>query len=414
MTSRAAPAKKPRPTKAADPRLPAAEYVSLDRLRPWAKNPRKNDPAVDGVVASIKRWGFGTPLLARRENGEIIAGHTRLKAAIKLGLPVVPVRYLDITEKEAHLLALADNKLGEKAAWDDSALLEILQGYGAGDIGIAGWDDKELKSLEDAVFKAKEIIEDDPPDPPKNPISKLGDVWTLGRHKVRCGDASQGFDALLDPGQMADMVFTDPPYGVDYVGKTKDALVVHNDGAATLPALLAGAFDATLTRTKAGGIWFVCAPPGPNMQMFAEALLQRELWRQSITWAKDVFVMGRSDYHYQHEQIFYGWKPGGPHRPPPDRKQSTLWTFERPKRSEHHPTMKPVKLVAHAIEMATVPGELVLEPFGGSGTTLIAAEQLDRACRAIEIAPAYVDVIVERWEKLTGGKATRAKGGKGA
>ncbi len=409
---------------------PAAEWVDMGTLVPWAKNPRKNDHAVDGVVDSLITFGWGRPLIARRANSELVAGHTTMKAAQRLAarwaaedpakkkkwhpeavttaeLGIVPARFVDLSERQAHQLALADNRLAESSQWDDEAVYSILSEWDKEEVHTVGWSDKELAELGRDRTEG-EVVEDEVPEPPADPITKPGDLWMLGDHRLYCGDSANpaSWELLVAEGERFDCVFTDPPYGVDYVGKTADALVVHNDGAEALPALLGGAFDNVLARCNGGCVWYVCAPPGPHMGMFSKVLVERGLWRQSIAWIKDQFVLGHSDYHYQHEQIFYGWTEGA-HMAPPDRKQTTVWEFDRPKASREHPTMKPVALVAHALSMSSIKGHLVGEPFGGSGTTLIACEQLGRVCRTIEIAPEYCDVIVQRWETLTGKKASR-------
>lgn len=204
------------------------------------------------------------------------------------------------------------------------------------------------------------------------------------------------------------MMFTDPPYGVEYVGKTKAAKTIQNDTAAGLGDLLDGAFARAMEVTIAGAAWYVAAPPGPLHWEFARRLLDLKVFRQTLVWVKDSMVLGHSDYHYKHEPIFYGWKPGAGHREPPDRSQVSVWEISRPKRSEEHPTMKPVELVAKAIGNSSACGDIIFDPFLGSGTTLIAAEQLGRKCYGIEISPAYCDVIVQRWEYLTGKKAVKA------
>lgn len=206
-------------------------------------------------------------------------------------------------------------------------------------------------------------------------------------------------------GQKAALCLTDPPYGVDYVGKTKDALLVRNDGRDTLLPLLTASLGLVVTQTLHGACWYVAAPAGPQFYDFATVLRDLGVWRQTLVWAKQSLVMGHSDYHYQHEAIFYGWTPGGSHKPPPDRKQTTMWSFDRPTASREHPTMKPVALFAKAVENSSTVGSTIIDPFLGSGTTLIAAEQLGRKCYGLEIDPGYCDVIVARWEKLTGKKA---------
>ena len=225
-----------------------------------------------------------------------------------------------------------------------------------------------------------------------------------------CGDSTKAEDVeRLMAGGIVSAVITDPPYGVSYVGKTKDALPVHNDGKETLLPLLTSALRLAFEKSFPGAIWYVAAPPGPPFYDFATELRELEVWRQTLVWAKQSLVMGHSDYHYQHEAIFYGWKPGGSHKAPPDRKQTTLWQYDRPTASREHPTMKPVVLFAKMLENSTEVDSLVYEPFCGSGTTLIAAEQLGRKCYGMELSPQYCDVIVKRWEKLTGQTATLSK-----
>lgn len=386
----------------------AAEWVPIDELHVWKDNPRKNDGApVKKVAESIHRFGFASPIIARR-NGEIIAGHTRYKAAKQLKLDRVPVRYMDLEPDAAHLLALADNRTAEEAEWDDamlSAVLGQLESRGA-DLASTGFDEKELERLLRDVSADSdadgEVIE-----PPADPITKLGDLWLLGDHRLLCGDSTKAEDVnRLMAGDRAAAVISDPPYGVSYVGKTKDALPVHNDGKDTLLPLLQKSLSLASDNCLAGACWYIAAPPGPPFFEFATVLRGLEIWRQTLVWAKQSLVMGHSDYHYQHEAIFYGWKPGASHKAPPDRKQTTLWHYNRPTASREHPTMKPVELFAKMIENSTAVGSLVFEPFCGSGTTLIAAEQLGRKCYGMEISPAYCDVIVRRWETMTGQTAT--------
>lgn len=375
-------------------------------LTPWPDNPRKNDQAVDAVADSIKRFGFGAPILARKADGEIIAGHTRLKAAAKLGIDRVPVRYLDLDPADAHLLALADNKIGEKADWDDEQLARLLAELDDESRAAAGFENDEITKLLDGLESAEEADPDDCPEPPPEPVSQLGDVWRLGEHVLRCGDSR---DALLWDGVEAEMVWTDPPYGVAYVGKTKDALTIQNDKLSPekLQQFLRDALGLALAATKPGGAWYVAAPPGPLHHQFAIVLHEFDVWRALLVWAKDALVLGHSDYHYKHEPIFYGWRPGAEHRFRGDRKQTSVLEFARPKRSAEHPTMKPVELVEYCIKQSSLRGDLVADPFGGSGTTLIACERTGRRCFTIELAPRYCDVIVQRWEKLTGRKAER-------
>jgi len=206
---------------------------------------------------------------------------------------------------------------------------------------------------------------------------------------------------------MANCVWTDPPYGVSYVGKTKDALEIQNDSLddKDLEDFLRSALSCAFAYTHPGGAWYVAAPPGPLNHCFSVVLKELGVWRQTLNWIKSQMVLGRSDYHYQHEPIFYGWKPGASHSWHSDRKQTSCLEFDKPQRNGIHPTMKPVELVEYCITNSSKPGEIVLDPFGGSGTTLIACEKSKRQCRTMELDPKYCDVIKNRWEEFTGKKA---------
>lgn len=398
----------------------AAVWVPLSSLKAWAKNPRRNEAAVPQVVESIKRFGFAAPIVARQADGEIIAGHTRAKAAEVLGLDRVPVRFLDLDPADAHLLALADNKLNEKADWDAAGVASILSEYGLDDAALAGWDAAELDKLADELGANEqgEVVEDDVPEPPVEPVTKPGDLWLLGNHRLLCGDSTQleSWSTVLCDGERLQAVWTDPPYGVKYVGKTADALTIENDDLDNdgLERFLSDALGGGLSVCEPGAAWYVAAPAGPRGVPFAVVTLRLGVFRQRLVWVKDRFVLGHSDYHYRHEDIYFGYAPGATGRRGRggdgwfgDNAQDTVLDVPRPSANRDHPTMKPVALVARCLSNSTRPGWLVGEPFGGSGTTLIACEQLDRACRAIELDPHYCDVIVSRWEKLTGKKATR-------
>jgi ParB-like chromosome segregation protein Spo0J len=290
-----------RPADSGASKLAAAEYVPVEALRPWVKNPRRNDPAVAAVTDSIKRFGFGAPILARRENGEVIAGHTRLKAAVRLGLKEVPVRYLDLDEREAHALALADNKVGELAEWDDEMLANVLREMaedGASLDGL-GFDDAELKRL---LATADHPDDDDSEEPlplpePDKAQSVAGEVYQLGPHRLVCGDSrdAEVWAKLLLDGERLRMGWTDPPYGVAYVGKTKDALTIENDAlsAEQLAQLLRDSLGMAVAQCTQGAAWYVAAPAGPLHNTFGAVLIELDVWKRSLVWVKDVFVLGR-------------------------------------------------------------------------------------------------------------------------
>ena len=384
---------------------PAAVWMDIDSLVPWDQNPRDNDDAVPGVADSIKRFGFASPIIARKlgDKHQVIAGHTRLKAAKTLGIEHVPVRVMDLDPADAKLLALADNKVAEVAEWSDGLgpLLEELRDAGLEIEGL-GWSDDELSELLAEPAIDLDGSEDDAPELQDDHDSQIGEVYELGPHRLICGDATDpDIWAKLMGDDKLKCVWTDPPYGVAYVGKTSDALTIDNDDLDddSLRELLTGAFGQAFEYCDPGSSWYVASPPGHTFYQFATVLRELDVWRHTLAWVKDRFVMGRSDYHYQHEAIFYGWKPGGAHYFVPERTHSTVLEFQRPHANREHPTMKPVALVTSILEKSTKPGWIVGEPFGGSGTTLIASASIGRVARVIELDPRYCDVIRRRWAK---------------
>jgi site-specific DNA-methyltransferase (adenine-specific) len=399
---------------------PAAVWEPLTALKPWAANPRDNSKAVAEVAKSIRRFGWGAPIVANKRDGEIIAGHTRFAAAERLKLDQVPVRWLDLDPADAHALALADNKVGEVATWDDATLANVLRELREADeslLGDTGFSDEEIANLLGEVTPTVLEPEGEPPElDEQGPVhSVLGEVYQLGPHRLMCGD-STSVDAVerLMAGEKAVCLWTDPPYGVAYVGKTKDALQIENDrlNSDQLTDFLRSAFNCALTATAPGAAWYVAAPAGPLHHCFSTVLLEIGAWRQTLNWIKSSMVLGRSDYHYQHEPIFYGWNPAGPHKWSSDRKQTTVLKFDKPSRNGEHPTMKPVELVEYCIGNNTDAGDLVLDLFGGSGTTLIASAQTKRVARLMELDPRYCDVIRRRWTRWA--KANGVDAGSGA
>jgi len=394
----------------------AAEWVAVGALRPWKDNPRINSRAIGSVAASIRRFGFGAPILARRENGEVIAGHTRLLAAIKLGLERVPVRYLDLDPADAHLLALADNKTAELAQWDDEVLAAVLADLAEQKLDLTegtGFTDAEIERLIEGASEDAQTVEDDGVelDAAEELLEKWhidkGQLWEIpsataeGRtHRLLCGDARSSADiGRLFGGARAAWMWTDPPYGVAYVGKTKDALTFQNDGSDGLSALLSQAFSAANDVLDEGAPLYVCHPAGPLSLTFGTEFVKVG-WHlhETLVWLKDAMVLGHSDYHYKHEPILYGWK-GKNRRWYGGRDQVSVIEVERPKANELHPTMKPLGLVEATLKNSSRAGDIGFEPFGGSGSTVLAAEQLGRLCYATEIEPKYCAVILERLAK---------------
>jgi len=248
---------------------------------------------------------------------------------------------------------------------------------------------------------------DEVPEAPAYPVSVLGDLWILGNHRVLCGDStnSTAWDRLIVDAEQAAIVWTDPPYGVAYTGKTKDALTIENDALdeSGLASLLQASLGLAYTHCRDGAVWYVAAPAGPLHLVFASVLRDLDVWRQTIQWVKDRFVMGRSDYHYRNEPIFYGWKPGAAHYFVDDRTQDTVWEIARPSANREHPTMKPVELVERALKNSSKVSDVVLEPFGGSGTTLLAAERTQRIARLIELTPSIALRVrrLTQWRQAT-------------
>lgn len=396
----------------ADPSFTVAT-VPIGSVVPYVRNPRKNTAAIAKVAASLREFGWRQPIVVD-EALTVIAGHTRLEAARSLGMADVPVHVASgMSAAQIKAYRIADNRVAAEAEWDNDLLaieLHELQDDGW-DLALTGFDADELTAL---LNPPSAIVEDADldavPEAPKEPITKLGDRITLGRHTLVCGDSTDAgaWDALL-AGRQAGMVWTDPPYGVSYVGKTKDALTIENDSldAAGLQDFLRAALSLAWANCRAGGAWYVASPAGDTFFEFATVLRELEVWRHTLAWVKDQFVMGRCDYHYRHESLFYGWKEGAAHTWNGGRSQDSVLEVPRPRSNKEHPTMKPVALIQRCIENSSTIADLIVDPFGGSGSTLLAAEACGRSAALIELSPTYCDVIVKRWENATGLQAVR-------
>lgn len=378
------------------------EYIKVRELKPYENNPRKNDSSVDKVMASIQEFGFKVPIVVDKDN-VIVCGHTRWKAAKKIGMEEVPcVRADDLSEEQIKAFRLADNKVGESSTWDEDMLKLEIGDLPDIDMSKFGFDLKPEEA---------EAVEDDyEVKLPEEPRAKRGEVWILGAHRVMCGDATDPEDVKkLIGGGAADLYLTDPPYNVDYTGKTKDALKIQNDkkNDTDFRAFLDEAFTAAKSVMKAGAAFYIWHADSEGYNFRGACVDVGWKVRECLIWSKDVFVLGRQDYQWQHEPCLYGWNEGAGHAWYSDRKQTTILKFDRPKRSEEHPTMKPVPLFDYLIRNSTKPGDIVLDTFGGSGTTIMACEQDGRKGYCMELDPKYVDVIIDRWEKFTGSKAER-------
>lgn len=388
------------------------EQIGIATLIPFAKNSRTHsDAQVAQIAASIREFGFTNPVLIDEANG-IIAGHGRVMAARKLKLTEVPcIRLAHLSDAQKRAYVIADNKLALNAGWDEAMLKLELADLKAldFDLDLTGFNTDEIDAL--LAEKGTEGLTDpdDTPEPPVEPVTRLGDVWVCGQHRVMCGSSLEmtAMERLCGE-QRVDMLLTDPPYNVAYIGKTKDALTIQNDsmGDEAFRTFLRDAFVTADAVMKPGAVFYIWHPQGREGLWFRLACEDAK-WnpRQTLIWEKNTLVLGRMDYHGKHEPCLYGWKDGAGHLWASDRKQTTLLKFDRPSRSEDHPTMKPVALFEYQLLNNTKGGDIVLDSFGGSGTTLIAAEKNGRIARIMELDPKYVDVIVKRWEDFTGQKA---------
>lgn len=414
----------------------------LGEVRPYEKNPRRNDDAVQYVAESIKQFGFKVPLVIDHE-GVIVAGHTRWKAAKKLGLKTVPCIIADdLTEEQVKAFRLADNKVAEQAEWDFDLLADELEQLVDIDMTAFGFEDEMEEDVSGVVEDDYDVA------PPSEPNAQRGDVYMLGNHRLMCGDSTMLDDVMkLMGGAKADLLLTDPPYNVAYEGATKDKLTIENDnmGDAEFRQFLVDAFTNADMAMRAGACFYIWHADSEGYNFRGACFDAGWKVRQCIIWVKNSIVLGRQDYQWKHEPCLYGWKEGEAHFWAGGRKERTTLTgfdlyelrdmkkdellkfieeqwcdredvetsilFEsKPNRNAEHPTMKPIKLIARQIKNSTQADDVVLDLFGGSGSTLIASEQLGRTCCMMEYDPKYVDVIIDRWEKFTGQKAVLLNG----
>jgi DNA modification methylase len=376
------------------------EWLSVETLIPYAKNARTHsDEQVAQIAGSIKEFGFNNPVLVDKDNS-VIAGHGRLMAARKLGMDKVPVVQLGhMTEAQRKAYVLADNRIALNSGWDTGMLsLELQDLKDDIDLSLLGFDPDELDALLNPIEETEGLTDEDAvPDVPDEPKTKLGDIYILGNHRLMCGDSTSidAVEVLMD-GQKADMVFTDPPYGVDYKG-------INNDSRDGLEDLLRGAFANYIATAKSGASIY-CFHSDRCADVFHKVFREFFHFSSMIIWAKNSLTLSQTDYQSQHEPCLYGWMDNGSHSWHSDRKQTSLWKFDK-ERVVGHTTPKPVALVEKAITNSSKGGDLVIDLFGGSGSTLIAAEKIGRCARLMELDPKYCDVIVQRWEEFTGKKA---------
>jgi DNA modification methylase len=372
----------------------------IDSLIPYAKNARVHDEAqIAQIAGSIKEFGFNNPVLIDKDNG-IIAGHGRVMAARKLGLTEVPTILLDhLNETQRKAYILADNRIAINSTWDNEMLsLELMDIKDDVSLVMLGFNVDELDALLNPTQLTDGLTDEDAvPEVPIEPTTKLGDIYQLGNHRLMCGDSTSidAVEKLMD-GQKADMVFTDPPYGVDYKG-------INNDSRNGLEDLLRGAFGNYFAVSKSGASIY-CFHSDRCADVFHKVFREFFHFSSMIIWAKNSLTLSQTDYQSQHEPCLYGWMDNGTHSWHSDRKQTSLWKFDK-ERVAGHTTPKPVALVEKAISNSSKSGDIVIDLFGGSGSTLIAAEKIGRHSILMELDPKYCDVIIKRWEDFTGQKA---------
>jgi DNA modification methylase len=380
---------------------------NVDQIIPYVRNARQiPEAAIDKVASSLREFGWRQPIVVDRD-GVIVCGHVRRLAALKLGLKQAPVHVAEnLTPAQVRAYRLLDNRSHEETSWDEDLLgLELLDLQGMGvDLDLTGFDLDEIDRYLHSGGMGRGD-EDAVPEIAETAISAAGDLWVMGRHRLLCGDATMvsSYEILLTS-ERAELTFCDPPYGVDYQGKTKRKLKLQNDNLGEeFEEFLRAAGENWLRFTE--GASYVC------MSSSQIDTLQRALrtagghWSTTIVWAKNAFTLGRSDYQRQYEMIWYGWRDGGSHYWCGARDQGDVWFIDRPQVNDLHPTMKPVALIERAIENSSRASSVVLDPFGGSGSTLIACEKTRRRARLMELDGRYVDAAVRRWQEFTGAEA---------
>jgi DNA modification methylase len=390
------------------------ESWPLERLIPYARNARTHSGRqVAEIAASISAFGFNNPVLVDPDGG-IIAGHGRVLAARKLGLSEVPVIVLShLSENQKRAFMLADNRLALNAGWDEQMLrLELQTLAEAGfNLDLTGFDQQELDQLLASLGRQALVDPDEVPELGAEMVTQPGDLWILGDHRLLCGDGTQGEDLeRVLGGTGSDLIFADLPYNADYVGKTSHRLKIANDDLREQFGAFLTAACRSMLKVHAGPI-YICMSSRELHRLYAAFTEAGGHWSTYVIWAKHTFTLGRSDYQRQYEPILYGWREGSRHYWCGDRNQGDVWYINKPHRNDAHPTMKPVELVERAITNSSRKGDVVLDPFAGSGTTVLACERTGRRARVVEIEPRYADVVVRRWQQYSGQVARLDQGG---
>jgi DNA modification methylase len=372
----------------------------------WRIHPKRQQDALAGVLDQV---GWVQPVLVNRTTGHLVDGHLRVSLALSQGAATIPVSYVDLDPEEEALILATLDPLSAMAVTDGEQLATLLADLKVDDPGVLALLDSLAAQATNAIEKGI-VKEVDVPDAPAKPRSQVGDTWILGKHRLAVGDSTDpAVWARLMGTERFDLMWTDPPYGIEYEGKTEEALTIQNDGLANLEGLLTLAFGCASKSGKEGAAIYVAHPDGPNSVTFQNAFMaQGWRWHQRLIWVKDSMVLGHSDYHLKHEPILLGYMQGGGRRGRGGsgwygaNNETSVLEFDRPKASREHPTMKPIPLVAYCIQNSAPIGGIVADPFCGSGTTILAAEQTGRVGYGIELEPKYADVICMRFQKLTG------------
>ena len=388
------------------------EQVAIDLLKHHPRNANQGD--VEAIKKSLAVNGWYGSVVVNTGTKHILAGNHRVMAAKALGWETVPVQWVDVTPEEELRILVVDNRTTRIGQDDTTKITDILAELANTPIGLegTGYGAADLDALIDELAGMTEPAEllTDPDEVPEDVETrcKAGDLWILGRHRLLCGDSTKADDvARLMDGALADLYLTDPPYNVAYVGKTKDALTIQNDQMKddNFREFLKDVFCNAFNNMKDGASYYCWHADSEGYNFRGAVRDNKQIVRQCLIWSKSSMVMGRQDYHWKHEPCLYGWKEGAAHNWFTDRKQTTVLEFDRPNRSEEHPTMKPVELFEYQIGNSCPPNGLVLDTFLGSGTSIIASEKLGMKCYGLELDAHYCDVIIQRWENATGQKA---------
>ncbi|EMF0139843.1 DNA modification methylase [Enterococcus hirae] len=394
------------------------ELMKLQDLKPADYNPRvKLEPGMDEyekLKQSILEFGFIDPPIFNKRTGNLVGGHQRVAVAKDSGLcEEIEVSIVDLPLEKEKSLNVALNKISGR--WDDDKLALLLKELDADILDLSGFGEDEIQDVIEQydmrLDMENEAIDDEfEIELPEKPKATLGDIYQLGNHRLMCGDSTnkEHIELLMD-GDKADLLITDPPYNVNYEGKTEDSLKIQNDNktSSEFYEFLKSAFDSVADYLREGASFYVWYASSEVVNFVSSLVDTNFLVKQELIWFKNSLVLGRQDYHWQHEPCLYGWKNDGSHMWYGDRKQTTILEFDKPLANKEHPTMKPIPLFDYQIKNSSKKGDKILDIFGGSGTTMIACEQNKRCAYLMELDPRYVDVIIDRWEEFTGKKAVK-------